>query len=55
MTLSSKVAELIEQLEADNLNDLVWRGPINEIEWKILIHRELQNISIVIKRRGGTE
>lgn len=54
MILSNKVAELIEQLETDQLNDLSWRGLVDDKEWKILIHKDSTSgaINIVVKPRN---
>jgi hypothetical protein len=53
MTLSEKVKELLDELEQSRADDVVWRGQIEDAEWKILIHR-LSNsiINITIKQRG---
>lgn len=54
MTLSEKTSDLINQLESDELDDLSWRGIIDDREWKILIHRNNASgtIHIVIKPRN---
>jgi hypothetical protein len=57
MNLANKVSELLEQIAVENLNDLAWRGPLDDGEWKILLHKEQsgEKYNIVIKKRDRTE
>jgi hypothetical protein len=52
MTIPEKVKELLEQLEVEQLDDVVWRGFIDDLEWKILLHKNPYGIIyITVKER----
>ena len=57
MNLANKVSELLEQIALENLDDLVWRGLLEDGEWKILLHKEQsgEKYTIAIKKRDRTE
>jgi hypothetical protein len=57
MNLANKVSELLEQIDLENLDDLTWRGTLDNGEWKILLHKEQsgEKYNIIIKKRDRVE
>lgn len=41
--LSTKIAEVIDELLSTEDECLIWRGVLNTQPWKIVVHRKIEN------------